>query len=77
MTKYNKSVVYEHRYKLPLSKLTKDSGHKAEGEVWGEGGEKPGGGIQAGPNLLLLQVAVEIPVVIMEQPRQLVHLNLA
>ena len=43
----------------------------------GEGREEPGGGVQAGPDFLLLQVAVEIPVVVMEQPRQLVHLNLA
>lgn len=58
------------------TKLTKDSGHKAKGEVRGEGGEEPGGGVQAGSNLLLLQVAVEIPVVVVKQPRQLVHLNL-
>lgn len=27
------------------SELTKDSGNKAKGKVWGEGGEKPGGGV--------------------------------
>lgn len=42
----------------------------------GEGGEEPGGGVQAGPDLLLLQVAVQVPVVVVEQPRQLVHLDL-
>lgn len=56
--------------------LTKHTGHEAEGEVWGEQSEEPGGGVQAGPDLLLLQVAVQISVVVVKQPRQLVHLNL-
>lgn len=59
-----------------LSDLTEDTGHKAEGEVWCEQSKEPWGGVQAGADLLLLQVAVQIPVVVMEQPRQLVHLNL-
>lgn len=42
----------------------------------GEDGEEPGCGIQAGPDLVLLQVAVEVPVVVMEEPGQLVHLDL-
>lgn len=58
------------------SNLTKDSCHKAEGEVWGKSGEEPRRGVQTGPDLLLLQVAVEIPVIVVEQTRQLVHLNL-
>lgn len=62
--------------KVCASALTEDSGHEAEGKVWREGGEEPRRGVQAGPDLLLLEVAVEIPVVVVEQPRQLVHLNL-
>ena len=56
--------------------VTEDTGDEAEGELGGEEREEPGRGVQAGADLLLLQVVVEFPVVVMQQPRQLVHLNL-
>lgn len=48
--------------------FTKDSGHKAQWELRGEHGEKPGGGIEAGADLVLLQVIVEVSVVIVKKP---------
>lgn len=48
-------------------KLTKDSGYKAEWELRGEHGEKPGSCVEAGADLVLFQVVVEVSVVIMEE----------
>lgn len=56
--------------------LTEDSGHKSQGELGGEHGEKPGRGVEAGADLVLLQVVVEVSVVVVEEPRELVHLDL-
>lgn len=56
--------------------ITEDTGDEAQGEVRGEDGEEPGRGVQAGADLLLLQVVVQVPVVVVQQPGQLVHLDL-
>lgn len=56
--------------------LTEDSGHKSQWELGGKHGEEPGGSIEAGADLVLLEVVVEVPVVIMKEPRELVHLDL-
>lgn len=56
--------------------LTEDSGYKSQRELGGEHGEKPGGGIEAGADLMLLEVIVEVSVVIVKKPRELVHLDL-
>lgn len=56
--------------------LTKDSGHKSQWELWGKHGEEPGGGIEAGADLVLLEVVVEVSVVVVKKPRELVHLDL-
>ena len=56
--------------------LTEDPGDEAQGEVGGEDGEEPGRGVQAGADLVQLQVAVQVPVVVVQQSGQLVHLDL-
>lgn len=56
--------------------LTKDSGYESQRELWGKHGEEPGGGVEAGADLVLLQVIVEVSVVIVKQPWELVHLDL-
>lgn len=58
------------------SGFTKDAGHEAKGELWGEEGEEPRRGVEARPDLVLLQVIVKFPVVVVQQPGELVHLNL-
>ena len=57
--------------------LTEHSGHKAQGELGGEEGEEPGGGVQRWGNLVLLKVVVEILVVVMDQTHQLVQPHLS
>lgn len=66
----------EHWFGQRAHPLTEDSGHKPQGELGGEHGEKPGRGVEAGADLVLLQVVVEVPVVVVEEPRELVHLDL-
>lgn len=55
---------------------TEDAGHEAEGELRGEEREEPGRRVEAGADLVLLQVVVQLAVVVVQQPGQLVHLNL-
>lgn len=55
---------------------TKHSGHESQWEVRGEGREEPGGSVETGADLILLQMSVQLPVIVMQQARQLVHLNL-
>lgn len=59
-----------------LSKLTKHSGHKTQGELGSKHGEEPRGSIEARADLKFLQVVVQISVIVMEKARQLVHLDL-
>ena len=55
---------------------TEDACDKAEGELGGEECEEPGGGVETGADLMVLQVAIELPVVVVQQSGQLVHLDL-
>lgn len=57
-------------------KNTKDAGHKVEGELRGEEREEPRRRVEAGADLVLLKVVVQVTVVVVQQPGQLVHLNL-
>lgn len=57
-------------------KYTKYTGDKAKLELRGEESEKPGCGVQAGTDLVLLQVSVQVTVIIVQQSGQLVHLDL-
>lgn len=55
---------------------TKDAGDEAEGKLRGEEREEPRRSIQAGADLVLLQVRIQAAVVVVQQSGQLVHLNL-
>lgn len=55
---------------------TKDAGHKAERELRGEESEEPRRGVEARADLVLLEVIVQLAVVVVQQPGELVHLNL-
>lgn len=55
---------------------TEDAGHKVEGELRGEQREEPRRRVEAGADLVLLKVVVQVTVVVVQQPGQLVHLNL-
>lgn len=55
---------------------TKNARHKAEGELRGEEREEPRRCVEARADLVLLEVIVQVPVVVMQQPGELVHLNL-
>lgn len=57
-------------------KYTKYTGNKAKLELRGEESEKPGRGVQAGTDLVLLQVSVQVTVIVVQQSGQLVHLDL-
>lgn len=57
-------------------KYTKYTGNKAERELRGEESEEPRCGVQAGADLVLLQVSVQVTVIVMQQTGQLVHLDL-
>lgn len=57
-------------------KYTKYTGNKAERELRGEESKEPGRGVQAGTDLLLLQVSVQVTMVVVQKSGQLVHLNL-
>lgn len=57
-------------------KFTKYTGNKAERELRGEKSKKPGRGVQAGTDLLFLQVSVQVTMIVVKQSGQLVHLNL-
>ena len=49
---------------------------QAERELGGEEGEEPGGGVQRGWHLQLLQVPVQLGQAVVQQPLQLVLLHL-
>lgn len=55
---------------------TKDAGHKAEGELRGKEREEPRRGVEARADLVLLKVVVQLTVIVVQQPGELVHLNL-
>lgn len=55
---------------------TEDAGHKVERELRGEEREEPGRRVEAGADLVLLEVVVQVTVVVVQQPGELVHLNL-
>lgn len=55
---------------------TKDAGHKAEGELRGKEREEPRCGVEARADLVLLKVVVQLTVIVVQQPGELVHLNL-
>lgn len=56
--------------------LTEYPGNEAQGKLRGEHSEEPGCCVEAGPDLLLLQVAVQVAVIVVQEPRELVHLDL-
>lgn len=58
------------------TRYTKDAGHEAEGELRGEEREEPGRRVEARADLVLLEVVVQLAVVVVQQPGELVHLNL-
>lgn len=45
---------------------TKDAGHKAEGELWGEESEEPRCCVEARGDLVLLKVVVQLVVVVVQ-----------
>lgn len=57
-------------------RYTEDAGHEAEGELRGEEREEPGRRVEARADLVLLEVVVQLAVVVVQQPGELVHLNL-
>lgn len=57
-------------------KHTKYTGNKTKRELRGEESEEPGCGVQAGADLVLLQVSVQVTVIVVQQSGQLVHLDL-
>ena len=63
-------------FPFPERLRTEDARDESQGELRGEEGEEPGGRVEAGADLLLLQVGVQPAVVVVQQPRELVHLDL-
>ncbi len=61
---------------LRVCAFTKHSSHKSKREVWRKGSEEPGSGVETRADLVLLQMSVQLPVIVMQQTRQLIHLNL-
>lgn len=55
---------------------TKDSRHEAKWELWGEQSQEPRRRVEAGADLVLLKVTVQVSVVVVQKPGELVHLNL-
>jgi len=56
--------------------LTKDSSHKAQWELWSEQCEEPGSRVQRGGDVVGLEMLVQLAVVVVQQTRQLIQLNL-
>ena len=69
-------TLHDTKYSKLSTPLTKYSGHKRKWEFWREHREEPGSGVVNGSDLVCLQVAVQVWVVVVEQPRQLVELDL-
>lgn len=57
-------------------RLTKDLCHEAQWKLRGEDGEEPGGSKERGSHFMLVQMYVEVRMVVVDQPRQLVQLHL-
>lgn len=55
---------------------TKDSGHEAKRELWGEQSEEPRRRVEARADIVLLEVTVQVSVVVVQKPGELVHLYL-
>lgn len=56
-------IICVHNQPL-FPKYTKDAGHKAERELWGEESEEPWGCVKARADLVLLEVIVQLTVVV-------------
>lgn len=56
--------------------FTEHSRHESKWEMWGKGSEEPRSGVQTGADLVLLQMSVQLSVIVVQQTRQLIHLNL-
>lgn len=56
--------------------LTEDTGHKTERELRTENGQNPGGCVQCGRYLVLIEPFVQVRDVITNETRQLVQLQL-
>lgn len=56
--------------------LTEDLGNEAQRKLRGEDGEEPGGSEERGSHLVLVQMYVEVGMIVVDQPRQLVQLHL-